>query len=235
MIMDEVFLGFRLGRGGAQEYFDVKADMVTYGKTLGGGLPVGVVCGKASLMKRYREDRPTDVCFARGTFNSHPLVMGTMHAFLKRIERPEYLIEPERLDKQWNTRARIMNEALAEQGIPVRVANMASVFVPYYIQASRFNWMYQYYLRAQNLLLPWIGTGRFIFSHDYSDEEFQTVIKRMVAAGKQMLDDGWWWSVPELSNKAIKRTVLKELVKAKLNLSRTPTQTIDKAQNVRCQ
>lgn len=235
MIMDEVFLGFRLGLGGAQQYFDVKADMVTYGKTLGGGLPVGVVCGKAELMKRYRDDRPTDVCFARGTFNSHPNVMGTMHAFLQRIKLPKYLIDPERLDKKWNTRARVMNEALAEAGIPVRVANMASVFVPYYMQASRFNWMYQYYLRAQNLLLPWIGTGRFIFSHDYSDEEFETVIQRMVAAGEQMLKDGWWWTVPELSNKSIKRTVLKELIKAKLEFSRTPTQAISKTQNVRCQ
>ena len=46
LIFDEVFLGFRLAPGGAQEYFGVRADMVTYGKTLGGGLPVGVVCGR---------------------------------------------------------------------------------------------------------------------------------------------------------------------------------------------
>jgi glutamate-1-semialdehyde 2,1-aminomutase len=54
LIFDEVFVGFRLAPGGAQEYFGVRADMVTYGKTLGGGLPVGVVCGKRELMKRYR-------------------------------------------------------------------------------------------------------------------------------------------------------------------------------------
>ena len=47
LIFDEVFVGFRLAPGGAQEYFGVRADMVTYGKTLGGGLPVGVVCGRA--------------------------------------------------------------------------------------------------------------------------------------------------------------------------------------------
>src|SRR5262249_36862643 len=46
LIFDEVFVGFRLAPGGAQEYFGVKADMVTYGKSLAGGLPVGVVCGK---------------------------------------------------------------------------------------------------------------------------------------------------------------------------------------------
>ena len=47
LIFDEVFLGFRLARGGAQEYFGVRADMVTYGKTVAGGLPIGVVCGRA--------------------------------------------------------------------------------------------------------------------------------------------------------------------------------------------
>src|SRR5262249_20113298 len=82
LIFDEVFVGFRLGQDGAQGYFDVRADLVTYGKSLGGGLPIGVVCGRHHLMKRYRDDRPADICFARGTFNSHPYVMATMNEFL---------------------------------------------------------------------------------------------------------------------------------------------------------
>ncbi|MBO0734330.1 MAG: aminotransferase class III-fold pyridoxal phosphate-dependent enzyme, partial [Methylocapsa sp.] len=69
LIFDEVFTGFRLAVGGAQEYFGVRADLVTYGKTLGGGLPAGVLCGRKHLMKRFRHDRPADICFARGTFN----------------------------------------------------------------------------------------------------------------------------------------------------------------------
>ncbi len=75
------FVGFRLALGGAQEYFGVKADMVTYGKTLGGGLPIGTLCGRKDLMKRFREDRPADICFARGTFNSHPYVMASTYEF----------------------------------------------------------------------------------------------------------------------------------------------------------
>src|SRR5437879_6305765 len=50
LIFDEVFVGFRLAAGGAQEYFGVRADMVTYGKSLAGGLPIGVVCGRKDLM-----------------------------------------------------------------------------------------------------------------------------------------------------------------------------------------
>ena len=88
LIFDEVFVGFRLAPGGAQAYFGVRADLVTYGKTLGGGLPIGAVCGKEHLMKRFREDRPADICFARGTFNSHPYVMAAMNEFLRRLEEP---------------------------------------------------------------------------------------------------------------------------------------------------
>ena len=54
LIFDEVFVGFRLARGGAQEYFGVRADLVTYGKTSRGGLPVGVVCGRARSDARFR-------------------------------------------------------------------------------------------------------------------------------------------------------------------------------------
>src|SRR5262245_28424264 len=89
LIFDEVFLGFRLALGGAQEYFGVRADLVTYGKTVAGGMPIGVLAGKRDLMKRFRDDHPTDICFARGTFNSHPYVMGAMHEFLLRLQQPE--------------------------------------------------------------------------------------------------------------------------------------------------
>src|SRR5208283_10627 len=101
LIFDEVFVGFRLAIGGAQEYFGVRADLVTYGKTLGGGLPVGVVCGRRDLMKRFREDRPADICFARGTFNSHPYVMGAMHEFLQRLDTGDVRALYRDLDAVW--------------------------------------------------------------------------------------------------------------------------------------
>ena len=106
LILDEIFVGFRLAPGGAQEYFGVQADMVTYGKTLAGGLPVGVVCGRRALMKRYREDRPADICFARGTFNAHPHVMASMKAFLDRLHTPAVKAIYDGLDERWNERAR---------------------------------------------------------------------------------------------------------------------------------
>lgn len=215
LIFDEVFLGFRLARGGAQEYFGVKAEMVTYGKTLGGGLPVGVVCGKHELMKRFKDDKPADVCFARGTFNSHPLVMATMNEFLTRTEQPEYTKDFEEVDRQWNARSALMNERFKEAALPFEVRNMSSIWILLYKQAGRYNWMFQYYLKAEGLYLSWIGTGRFIFSHNYSDEDFLAVVEKIIAAGLAMKEDGWLWYNPTLTNKSIKQTVARELLHAK--------------------
>src|SRR5258708_31748492 len=186
LIFDEVFLGFRLARGGVQEYFGVRGGMVTYGKTVAGGLPIGVVCGRADLMKRFREDRPADVCFARGTFNSHPYVMGAMAEFLDRLDTPEILNCYRDLDAVWNGRAALLNQRLRDAGVQVRVANLSSVWTVCYLQASRYHWMFQYYLRAENLALSWVGTGRLIFSLDYTDADFAAVADRVVAAARQM-------------------------------------------------
>ena len=212
LIFDEVFVGFRLAPRGAQEYFGVRADMVTYGKTLGGGLPVGVLCGRTDLMRRYREDRPADICFARGTFNSHPYVMGAMQVFLERIETPEIRGLYDGLDELWNGRARSLNERLEVEGLPVRVANLSSIWTVCYVRPSRYNWMLQYYLRAEGLALSWVGTGRLIFSLNYSEADFEAVCERFVAAARAMERDGWWWSDPALSNRAIKRGILREMI-----------------------
>ncbi len=115
LIFDEVFVGFRLAAGGAQEYFGVRADMVTYGKSLAGGLPIGVVCGRKDLMRRFRDDRPADICFARGTFNSHPYVMTAMDEFLTRLDDPEFRKVYDGLDERWNARAQRLNEHARRQ------------------------------------------------------------------------------------------------------------------------
>jgi glutamate-1-semialdehyde 2,1-aminomutase len=211
LIFDEVFLGFRLAPGGAQEYFGVKADMVTYGKTLGGGLPVGVVCGRAALMKRFREDRPADICFARGTFNAHPYVMGAMKAFLDRLQTPAVQALYEGLDERWNQWAARFNERFEQEGLPVRVSQMSSVWTVTYRKASRYNWMLQFYLRAHGLALSWVGTGRLIFSLNYRDEDLQAVLEGFVSASRQMQADGWWWTDPATTNRSIRRGLLAEM------------------------
>lgn len=212
MIMDEVFMGFRLAHRGAQEYFNVQADLVTYGKTLGGGLPVGVVCGKRKLMKRYREDRPSYVSFARGTFNSHPYVMASMNEFLKYIDTPAVRTSYASNDQLWNDRVDHLNERLTEKSLPVQVVNMSSVWTIIYTKPGRYNWMFQYYLRAQGLAISWVGSGRAIFSHNYTDEDYEQVVQRFVAAAQSMEADGWWWQNEELTNRSIKKQIFREIM-----------------------
>ena len=216
LIFDEVFVGFRLAPGGAQEYFGVHADMVTYGKTLGGGLPVGVVCGRHALMRRYRDDRPGDICFARGTFNAHPYVMGAMSEFLHRIEEPPVQALYRDLDQTWNDRAAQLNARLLAEDLPVNVVNLSSIWTVCYSRPSRYNWMLQYYLRAEGLAMSWVGTGRLIFSLNYTDADFAAVADRFVAACQAMQRDGWWWAGSPATNKAIKRRVLREVLAAAL-------------------
>lgn len=216
LILDEVFVGFRLAAGGAQEYFGVQADLVIYGKSLGGGFPVGVVCGKAALMRRFKPERPADLCFARGTFNAHPYVMGAMHAFLRRLRTPEVQAIYQGLDERWRARVQAFNQALQQAGMPLQVEALSSIWTVNYTQPSRYHWLLQYYLREQGLALSWVGTGRFIFSLNYSDADMAEVTRRFIEAGRRMQADGWWWSGPELTHKAIRRRLLREMLVHKL-------------------
>lgn len=213
MILDDVFLGFRLAPGGSQEYFGVKADIVTYGKTLGGGLPIGVVCGRSDLMKRFSDGRPGDVVLARGTFNAHPYVMGAMKAFLEHIASPNGAAIYAGLDDTWNARAATLNARLAEKQLPLRVSGMPSIWSVEYAAPSRYGWMLQYYLRKHGLALSWVGTGRLIFSLNYTAADFEAVADRFVTAAEEMRSDGWWWTDRKALNaRPLKHRILMEVI-----------------------
>jgi glutamate-1-semialdehyde 2,1-aminomutase len=171
-----------------------------------------VLAGKAELMRRYREDKPTDLCFARGTFNSHPYVMASMNEFLRHVNTPEWSAAALEQDRTWNERAEALNDQLAAADLPVRVRNLSSVWLLTYTQPGRFNWLLQYYLRAEGLALSWVGTGRFIFSHNYTDDDFTEVAGRVVRAAETMRDDGWWSEADRLTDRDIRRQVLRELI-----------------------
>ncbi|HEY6882158.1 MAG TPA: hypothetical protein VI299_29210, partial [Polyangiales bacterium] len=78
------------------------------------------------------------------------------------------------------------------------------------------NWMLQYYLRAEGLALSWTGTGRLIFSLNFTDEDCAEVQERFVRAARAMKEDGFWWSAPNLTDKRIRRQVLREMLKHRL-------------------
>jgi len=215
LIFDEVFTGFRLAYRGAQEFYGIQADLVTYGKTLGGGLPIGVLAGTHGLMQRFKDDQPVNVSFARGTFNAHPYVMGAMNIFLNRIRQPDIQQQYRASESLWNDRVARFNERLESEGLPLRITNLHSILSVLYSLPSRYNWMFQFYLRQAGLELSWTGTGRLIMSYSFTDDDFNQVIERFVIAAHQMQADGWWWQSPALTNKAIKRQFLVDLLCAR--------------------
>jgi len=120
------------------------------------------------------------------------------------------------LDELWNERTRRLNKLLEEAGVPVQVANLSSIWTVCYLRPSRYNWMLQYYLRAAGLALSWVGTGRLIFSLNYGEADFEAVCARFVDACRVMQADGWWWADKALTNKAIKRAIVGEMLRQRL-------------------
>jgi glutamate-1-semialdehyde 2,1-aminomutase len=135
-----------------------------------------------------------------------------MHEFLLQLNTPQFLALYDNLDATWNDRARRLNERLAAEQLPVRFANLSTVWTTCYTQPSRYNWMLQYYLRVEGIALSWVGTGRLIFSLNYTERDFDAVADRIMAAARAMQRDGWWWRDVALSNKAISRRVLREMI-----------------------
>src|SRR5262249_25895825 len=98
------------------------------------------------------------------------------------------------------------------ENLPLRVANLSTIWSFFYTRPSRYNWMLQYYLRMEGLALPWIGTGRVIFSLDFTAADFGAVADRILAAARAMERDGWWCHPPTLTNEKIRRGILREMI-----------------------
>ena len=134
LIFDEVITGFRTCPGGAQEYYGIKADLATYGKVIAGGMPIGVVAGKAPYMDtfdggmwEYGDDSfPTaGVTFFAGTFVRHPLAIAAAHATLNYLKEqgPELQL---RINEKTEKFAAELNAFFEENGIDIHVAHFSS-------------------------------------------------------------------------------------------------------------
>ncbi|MEH6682257.1 MAG: glutamate-1-semialdehyde 2,1-aminomutase [Sediminicola sp.] len=122
LIFDEVMTGFRLGRGGAQEVLDVKADLVTFGKVIGGGLPVGAFAGKDEIMDYLA---PVGPVYQAGTLSGNPLAMGAGLAMLTELnKRPEIFRS---LADKTSYLHKGMDALLKGKGIPYQINRFGSM------------------------------------------------------------------------------------------------------------
>jgi glutamate-1-semialdehyde 2,1-aminomutase len=146
--------------------------------------------------------------------------MAAANEFLRRLEDPAVCALYRNLDEIWDRRAAALNRRLRDAGLPVQVANLSSIWTICYTRPSAYNWMFQYYLRAEGLALSWVGTGRLIFSLNYTEADYQTVADRFVVAAESMQQGGWWWDDPLASNRKIKRRILREMLAHRLSPQR---------------
>jgi glutamate-1-semialdehyde 2,1-aminomutase len=138
LIFDEMVTGFRIHPGGAQAWFDIEADLATYGKIVGGGLPIGVIAGKAAYMDgidggmwnygdtSYPQAKKT---FFAGTHCKHPLAMASARSVLKHFKSHESSITiTQQLNQRTSQLVQTLNAYFKENRLPLEMVNFGSVF-----------------------------------------------------------------------------------------------------------
>ncbi len=127
LIFDEVITGFRLAKGGAQEFFGVKADIVTFGKIIGGGMPVGAYCASRALMEQVA---PCGPVYQAGTLAGNPVAMAAGLAQLHYLdENPQIYTE---LQRKATRLADGMRNAVRETGAAVQINQIGSLAAPFF-------------------------------------------------------------------------------------------------------
>jgi glutamate-1-semialdehyde 2,1-aminomutase len=97
--------------------------------------------------------------------------------------------QAERRCDEW---VRSTNQKLAAQVLPLQVVHLSTVWTVLFKAPSRYNWLLQYYLRAEGLMLSWVGTGRCLSSMDFSPEDYQALQGKLINAAQAMKADAWW-------------------------------------------
>lgn len=192
LIFDEMVSGFRIHPGGAQAWFGIQADLATYGKIVGGGMPIGVIAGKAAYMDaidggmwNYGDDSYPQVkrTFFAGTYCKHPLAMAAARAVLKQLKSHGASLQ-QQLNQRTYQFSEELNAYFQEGKLPLKIENFGSLFgfttsgslavsqdydVPYFMQLLLY-----YKLLDKGVLLR--GNGGFL-STAHTNEDINSIIQ----------------------------------------------------------
>ncbi|KPA18699.1 thioester reductase [Candidatus Magnetomorum sp. HK-1] len=191
LIFDEVLTGFRIHPGGCQAWFDIKADIVTYGKIVSAGMPVGVISGKSRFMdaidggmwqfgdESYPQTKPS--VFA-GTFCKHPLSMAASRAALLYIKKCGPSLQEE-VNNRTAYFAKTLNEFFEKESVPIKINYFGSVFRfesfgQYSLALNTIEMDLLFYLLLEKGVYTWERRISF-FSTAHTDEDIETIIKRV--------------------------------------------------------
>ncbi len=196
LIFDEVVTGFRVHPGGCQALFDIRADLATYGKVLAGGMPIGVLAGKAQYMDaldggmwQFGDDSfpSVGVTFFAGTFVRHPLAMAACAAVLKHLKEQGPALQRKLSERTAGLVLRL-NALLEQNQVPTRIEHFASVFYFSFPSDSRFGSLFYYHLREKGIHL--LESFPCFLTTEHSDADldrifraFEETIAEMQAGG----------------------------------------------------
>lgn len=179
LIFDEMITGFRIHPGGAQAWFGVSADIATYGKIVGGGLPIGMIAGKSKFMdaldggmwnfgdKSYPEIETT---FFAGTFCKHPLAIASAKSVLQEIKRQGPELQ-QKLNEKTTYLANSLNTFFKENDLNIHVGHFSSLF--YFSYTGNMD-LFFYHLVHKGIYV-WEGKTCFL-STAHSDEDVDVII-----------------------------------------------------------
>ncbi len=198
-LMDEVITGFRIEYGGCQEHYDISPDLVTYGKAIGGGLPVGAVAGRADLMNGFTGKEEAPYIFSGGTFSGNPLTMAAGVAAVNYMRDHKDTLYPY-LMEQGTRFATAINEFCHDEQIPAQVMIAGSMFHLIF-QGGEINGQRditnenrraerQFYLHLMNhgVIVP--GIHLAFLSAAHTPEDVDAVIEAFKASFADVRGDG---------------------------------------------
>ncbi|MBN6039850.1 non-ribosomal peptide synthetase/type I polyketide synthase [Amycolatopsis sp. 195334CR] len=201
LILDEVITGFRMHPGGVQGLWDIQADLTTYGKVVGGGLPIGVVAGDAKYLDAIDGGAwpfgdapyPQSVrTFFSGTFCKHPLALAAGRAVLEEMRRRGPGLQ-EDLSNRVAALAARLDTMFTEAGVPIRVAQFGSLFRLRFLNeapSSELVELFHTMLVAQGLYI-WEGRNCFL-STAHTDADIERIVVAIASTVNQLTAAGFF-------------------------------------------
>ncbi len=197
-VFDEVITGFRTGPHGAQEFYGVKADIATYGKVIGGGMPIGVVAGKAEYMDtfdggmwQYGDDSFPEkgVTFFAGTFVRHPLAMAATKQVLLflRDQTPEFWST---VRERANRLAGSVDRMFQENEAPFRMPNFGSQMFVRAEEGHKYANLLFFHLRQKGVFL--LEGFPTYMTAAHSDEDVDYVIDAFSESVAELQEGGFF-------------------------------------------
>ncbi|HEY5613716.1 MAG TPA: aminotransferase class III-fold pyridoxal phosphate-dependent enzyme, partial [Lysobacter sp.] len=196
LVFDEVITGFRICPGGAQEYFGVEADLATYGKIIGGGMPIGVVAGRARFMDtfdggqwQYGDDSfpSAGVTFFAGTFVRHPLAIAAVYATLQYLKAQGPGLQ-ESINRRTTRLANELNAFCDERGVKIHVVHFASQMFIRVEEESELATLLFHHLRDRGIHVLEGFPSYMTASH--TDEDVDRIIAAFKDSVLEMQADG---------------------------------------------